>query len=122
MTRGRLISLVSIAAVADGGTRACSVDGLDVLLCNVGGRIYAVENRCSHAASRLDAGRLEEHAISCPRHGARFDVRDGHPLAAPATQRLRTFDVVIDRGKINIVGPDPDRASEPARSRVDPLA
>jgi hypothetical protein len=59
MTRGRLISLVPAAAVPEGGKHACSVDGLEVLLCNVEGTIYAVENRCSHASSRLDIGKFE---------------------------------------------------------------
>ena len=77
MTRGRLISLVPAAAVPEGGKQACSADGLDVLLCNVEGTIYALENRCSHAASRLDIGKLKGHTIGCPLHGARFDVRDG---------------------------------------------
>jgi nitrite reductase/ring-hydroxylating ferredoxin subunit len=117
MTRGRLISLVPAAAVPEGGKHACSVDGLEVLLCNVEGTIYAVENRCSHASSRLDIGKLKGHAIACPLHGARVDVRDGRALAAPATKPIRSFEVVMEGGKVNIVEPAP----LPVRPKFGPL-
>lgn len=92
-----------IAAVAEGASKACSVDGLDVLVCNVDGRFYAVENRCSHAATKLAGGRLKGHSISCPLHGAKFDVRSGAPLAAPARTPIRTFELVLEGGKINLI-------------------
>ena len=117
MTRGRLISLVPAAAVPEGGKHACTADGLDVLLCKVEGTVYAVENRCSHASSRLDIGKLKGHTIGCPLHGARFDVRDGRALAAPATKPIRSFEVVMEGGKINIVEPAP----LPVRPKFGPL-
>ncbi len=117
MTRGRLISLVPIAEIPDGSKRACSVDGLDVLVCNVAGSIYAVENRCSHASSRLDAGKLRGHTLACPLHGARFDVRDGRALAAPANKPIRSFEVVLEGGRVNIVEPAP----LPVRPKFGPL-
>ncbi len=54
---------------------ACQVGGLEVLICQVEGSYYAVSNRCSHANQRLSGGKLHGHAISCPLHGAQFDVR-----------------------------------------------
>lgn len=117
MARGRLISLAPLAAVPEGGKHACSVDGLDVLICKVEGMVYAVENRCSHAASRLDIGRLKGHTIGCPLHGARFDIRDGRAVAAPATKPIRSFEVVLEGGKINIVEPAP----LPVRPKFGPL-
>jgi nitrite reductase/ring-hydroxylating ferredoxin subunit len=113
----RLIPLAPAAAVPDGGMHACSADGLQVLLCRVDGAIYAVENRCSHASSRLDGGTLNGHAISCPLHGARFDVRDGRAIAAPASDPIRRFDVILDGGKVSIVEPPP----LPVRPKFGPL-
>lgn len=117
MAPGRLISLVLVAAVPEGGKHACSVDGLDVLICKVEGAVYAVENRCSHASSRLDIGKLTGHTIGCPLHGGRFDIRDGRAVAAPATKPIRSFEVVLEGGRINIVEP----ASLPIRPRFGPL-
>jgi 3-phenylpropionate/trans-cinnamate dioxygenase ferredoxin subunit len=79
------------------------VDGVEILLCNIDGSFYAIENRCSHAASKLSNGRLRGHDISCPMHGARFDVRSGAPVAPPARTSVRTFEVILEAGKVNIV-------------------
>lgn len=117
MSRGRLIPLVPLAAVPEGAKRACSADGLEVLVCNVEGKIYAVENRCSHSSSRLDTGKLRGHSITCPLHSARFDVRDGRPVSAPANKPIRTFEVILDGGKIHIVEPAP----LPERPKFGPL-
>jgi nitrite reductase/ring-hydroxylating ferredoxin subunit len=116
MTR-RLIPLLPLAGVGDGSRHACTVDGVDVLVCGVAGGIYAVENRCSHAASRLDAGRLKGFELVCPLHGARFDIRDGRATAAPASRPIRTFEVILEGGKVNMVAP----AAAPTRPKFGPL-
>jgi|APFre7841882724_1041349.scaffolds.fasta_scaffold51128_2 nitrite reductase/ring-hydroxylating ferredoxin subunit len=117
MTRGRLIPLVALGAVAEGRKIACAVDGLEVLICKTQGEIFVVENRCSHASSRLDAGKFKGHEITCPLHGARFDIRDGRAVAAPANKPIRTFEVILEGGKINIVEPAP----LPVRPKFGPL-
>jgi nitrite reductase/ring-hydroxylating ferredoxin subunit len=100
---GERIALMPIAALGEGERRVASTGGLELLLFCIEGRIYAVENRCSHAAARLEAGRLRNHQITCPMHGARFDVRSGACEARPATRPIRTFDVELEGGKINVV-------------------
>ena len=48
----------------------------------------------------LSGGKLRGHAISCPLHGARFDVRTGECLAAPASQPIKSFPVTLEGGKV----------------------
>jgi 3-phenylpropionate/trans-cinnamate dioxygenase ferredoxin subunit len=72
------------------------VDGTEVLLCNCGGTIYAIEDVCTHDGSPLDQGELEECRIVCPRHGAEFDVRTGQVLKLPAVMPLPTYTVRIE--------------------------
>ena len=74
-----------------------SVEGLgtDILVCNVEGEFFAVENRCTHAAVAMDHGDLEGDVLVCPIHGACFDVRTGSVVAPPARHPLRTFDVTL---------------------------
>ena len=48
-----------------------------VLLANVDGAFYALDNRCPHMGGSLADGNLEGATLSCPRHGAKFDVRTG---------------------------------------------
>lgn len=72
------------------------VDGVEVLLCNFEGHIYAVEDVCTHDGAPLDQGELEGCRIICPRHGANFDVRNGAALTLPAVMPLPTYTVRID--------------------------
>ena len=81
--------------VPPGRTRRCTVDGQDVLVCNVGGEFYAIADVCTHDRGPLGEGRLRGSVIECPRHGARFDVRDGEVKAPPAVKPLPTYPVVV---------------------------
>ena len=76
-----------------GRTQGLVVDGHEVLLCNVNGELYALQNACSHAAARLDGGRLRGHQLECPLHGAVFDVRSGIALTPPARKPLDLYRV-----------------------------
>lgn len=105
--------VVSMTALADGEMIACDVDGVDVLLCKVAGQHYAVSNHCSHARQTLVTGKLKGYEISCPLHGARFDVRDGRCLAAPATRPISTFAVTLEGGKVHVTVSDEDRPPKP---------
>jgi 3-phenylpropionate/trans-cinnamate dioxygenase ferredoxin subunit len=70
--------------------------GVPVLLCNVDGELYAVEDVCTHDGGALDGGELEGPRIMCPRHGAFFDVTTGKALTLPAITPLPTYPVRID--------------------------
>ena len=93
-------AVMSMAVLAEGDMAACQVDGVELLICQVRGSYYAVSNRCSHSGQTLSGGKLRGHTISCPLHGARFDVRTGECLAAPATRPIKSFPVTLERGKV----------------------
>ena len=79
-----------------------AVNGLDVLLCHTLDRVFAVENRCSHAEEGLDCGRMRNGWIACPVHGARFDLASGEALGPPATQPIQTWPVRITGDVIEV--------------------
>jgi 3-phenylpropionate/trans-cinnamate dioxygenase ferredoxin component len=56
------------------------VGGKEVLLANVDGFYYAIANKCSHLGGSLVKGSLEGGIVTCPRHGARFDVKTGQAV------------------------------------------
>lgn len=78
------------------------VDGVEVLLCNCEGRIYAVEDVCTHDGGPLDQGELEGCRIICPRHGANFDVRTGEALTLPAVLPLPVYKVRIENDDVYV--------------------
>lgn len=81
--------------VPEGGRKSIVVDETPALLLHVGGRFYCIEDVCTHDGQPLTNGPVADCAITCPRHGARFDLATGNPLCMPATEPVRTFDVEV---------------------------
>jgi len=90
------------SAIAPGMTLKVMVGSSPVLLCNVEGNIYAIEDVCTHDGGELDQGELEGDRIMCPRHGAYFDVRTGDALTLPAVLPVQTYGVRIEGDDIYI--------------------
>jgi len=78
------------------------VTGAPILVFNLDGELYALEDRCSHEDFELSAGAFDpgEASIECVLHGARFDVRDGRALCAPAYSPVLRFPVKREHGGI----------------------
>ena len=64
-----------------------------ILVVNIDGDCYALEDRCTHEDFELSAGAFDPGAatIECVLHGSRFDVRDGRALNPPAYAPVRTY-------------------------------
>ena len=88
--------VAKVSDIAPGTTRQVVADSTHVLLCNVDGKIYAIEDVCTHDGGPLEQGTLEGECIVCPRHGATFDVKTGDVVTLPAVVPLLTFDVTIE--------------------------
>jgi Na+-transporting NADH:ubiquinone oxidoreductase subunit F len=63
-------------------------------------KVYATDGLCTHARAQLADGLVTGNLIECPKHNARFDVRDGSPQRLPARIPLETYDVRESDGKI----------------------
>ncbi len=98
MTVEIILNLGDLKGLRDGDMQACNANGEPVLVCRVAGKLYAVEDLCSHAESTLSDGFLDGYHVVCPLHGAMFDVRDGTHLGPPAFTGIRHFDVVEGAG------------------------
>lgn len=71
---------------------------LPILLFNLDGALYALEDRCSHEDFELSQSEFERESasIECLLHGARFDIRDGRALCAPAYTPVRRFEAKFE--------------------------
>ena len=94
--------VISVEDLNPGERIFIEVDDMIVVLFNIAGKIFAIEDRCTHDDGPLGEGELEGHEIICPRHGARFDVRDGTALTLPAIEPTQYFPTRIIDGKIEI--------------------
>lgn len=86
--------------VGEGEVIHVNVAGKPVALYVVDGEVYATAGLCSHQAIRLCDGFLEGHEIECPMHQARFDIRTGKALCAPATEDIAIYRARIEGEKV----------------------
>jgi len=106
----------SVAAQTDfseGQSRLIEVDDKIIAVFNLSGQYYALEDVCTHDGSPLlgcgldPADLIEGDQLICPRHGARFCIRNGEALTAPAYEPITLFPVRIYNGIVQ-VGDDRD--------------
>ena len=71
-----------------------------ILVVNLDGDLRAVEDRCTHEDYELSAGPVTGHEVECVLHGARFDLRTGEALCAPAYAPVRVFPVKVEDGAV----------------------
>jgi chlorite dismutase len=79
------------------------VAGEQVALFSIGGRVYAVANRCSHANGPLSEGRIDGTAVTCPWHESQFDLETGQPLRTPAQRPVPVYDAKVEDGVVLVV-------------------
>lgn len=100
----RWVEVPGAAAVAEGFIRTFVVDGFPLAIARAAGRLYAVEDRCSHDDGPLGEGKVEGCEVICPRHGARFDLRDGHVTRMPAVSPILSVPLKEEGGKVFVDG------------------
>lgn len=90
-------------------------DGIELIIYQTEGEYYVYPNRCTHQDVPLSDGYLVNDAVICRLHGAKFDLKTGDCLRAPARGNLRGYDVSVRDGYLFIrrseVG---ERAAYPA--------
>ena len=68
----------------------------DVAVFNIAGSFCATQGRCTHRQGPLSKGSLDGSTVTCPNHGAQFNVCTGEVLRGPAQDPLKTYRVIVD--------------------------
>lgn len=79
-----------------GSHRAVAIEDTEIAVFNCGGEFFAIEDVCTHDGEKLTGGPVENCEITCPRHGARFDIRTGEALTPPAYEPTEIFPVKVE--------------------------
>ena len=90
------IRVAKVSDFSDPGKLLIEVDDRLVVVLQIAGQFYAIDDVCTHDGGPLGEGQLEGFALACPRHGAKFDVRDGRALTMPATRPTVAHQVKVD--------------------------
>ena len=97
------MSMMKVANVNDlktGEGKVVEADGKELALFNVDGKFYAIDNTCTHRGGPLGEGFLEGDIVTCPWHGAKYDVRTGKVMGLPATQSVKSYRIIIKNNEI----------------------
>jgi 3-phenylpropionate/trans-cinnamate dioxygenase ferredoxin subunit len=97
---GKYVAVATAGEIQPGRTRRIVIEGHPVLIANVDGSYYAVDDMCTHEDSSLSLGCLKGELVSCTLHGSRFSVITGEPAEEPATEPLKTWPVRVQDGEI----------------------
>ena len=90
------VPVAKISEIPEQGRKLVEIDDRLVVVFQAGGSFYAIDDVCTHDGGPLGDGVLEGFAVACPRHGAKFDIRDGRALSMPAIKPTKAHEVKVD--------------------------
>lgn len=96
------VAVAESAEIGEGERLNLEIDDLALVIFRIGGKLFAIGDVCSHDDGPLGEGELEEYEVVCPRHGARFDVRDGAVKMLPAVIDIPAYPVRELNGEIEV--------------------
>jgi 3-phenylpropionate/trans-cinnamate dioxygenase ferredoxin component len=97
------VELGDLSDLRDGQLRVFpDVGAHGVVVCRLSGQLHAVEDNCSHRDAKLSEGRLRGALLTCPLHGAQFDVRTGAHQGPPAPLPIACFAVTEFEGSASV--------------------
>jgi len=87
------IRIASVDQLEDDESLAIEVEGKQLALHKTDGELFVSDNICTHQYALLSDGFLEDGCIECPLHQAKFDLRTGRAMCAPATVDVQVYPV-----------------------------
>ena len=96
------VTVAKEGELAPGQFRSADVEGVQIVVFNIGGEYFALEDVCTHDGGQLTGGFVDGDQIICPRHGASFCIRTGAALSAPAYEPTAKFPVRLQNGEIQV--------------------
>lgn len=99
---GTFHKVAEVKELAPGSGKAVEVSGQRIALFNIGGTVYAIGDTCTHRGGPLSEGTLEGTTVTCPWHGAEFEVTTGKNLAPPAPGAVPSYKVRVEGSDIQV--------------------
>jgi len=88
--------------IVPGQGKMVEVSGKKIALFNVEGSIYAIDDTCTHRGGPLSEGVLNGKEVTCPWHGATYDVTTGDALGPPAPKGVARYNVRVEGSSIEV--------------------
>ncbi|MFQ5803204.1 MAG: Rieske (2Fe-2S) protein [Candidatus Methylomirabilales bacterium] len=102
---GEFIKVAQTKDIAVGKGILVELEGERIALFNVNGTFHAIGDTCTHAGGPLSEGDLDGDAVTCPWHGAQFDVKTGEVISPPAPEPVTSYRVKVEDADVLIECP-----------------
>lgn len=99
---GKFVKVAQVSEVAPGGAKLVEAEGKSIALFNVGGAFYALDNTCTHSGGPLAEGTVQGEEVECPWHGARFNLKTGAALCAPADEGVAFYPARVNGPDVEV--------------------
>jgi len=96
------VKVASTDDIPAGQARMVEVNGKEIAIFNVDGSFHAIDNMCTHVGGPLCEGELSGAEVTCPWHGAVFDVTTGEVLGPPASEGVSRYEVRVESSNIEV--------------------
>lgn len=96
------VEIAPASELPNGERLFVEIEGKPIVIFNIAGQYFSIADVCSHDDGPVGEGTLEGYSITCPRHGAQFDVRTGKVLQMPAVVDIPAYPVRVAEGMIQL--------------------
>jgi len=99
---GNFVKVATTGVIAPGEGKLVDAGGKKIALFNVDGTFYVIDETCTHRGGPLSEGMLKGTKVTCPWHGAVFDVTSGAVRGAPAPRDVVSYKVRVEGDDIEV--------------------
>ena len=99
---GEFIKVCRTGEIAPGQGKLVEAGGKRIALFNIDGNLFAIDDTCTHRGGPLSEGMLVGTEVTCPWHGAVFDVTSGGVIGPPAPKDVASYAVRVEGDEIEV--------------------
>jgi len=100
------VTVCRVEELPENASRVVDTEAGSVLVLNLDGELFALDNACAHRRQPLAAGDVRAGGVTCPAHLWRYDVRTGERIDAPGWS-VPCHRVSVVDGSIAVDVPEP---------------
>jgi nitrite reductase/ring-hydroxylating ferredoxin subunit len=99
------VKVATVQEVPPGKAKQATINGRTIAVFNVAGSFQAIADTCPHRGAPLSEGDVSGTEVTCPWHGARFDLTSGAHLCPPATTGVASYKVQVVGDEVQVEVP-----------------
>lgn len=96
------LEIAPASELPDGERLFVEIGGKPIVIFKIAGQFFSIADVCSHDDGPVGEGPLDGYNITCPRHGAQFDVRTGKVVQMPAVVDIPAYPVRVVDGMMQL--------------------